>query len=362
MRRSHVLSLCCAALALQLSGQPSPEERLVRMAANGDLAAVRSLLAAGADPNAVDNSDVRGWTALMAAAKAGSIEVMEALLNAHANVNVKNAYGATALDIAVLNRGVSSPVVAALIAAGGIGREESAPPSPVWKPRSRPPTARTSSESIANVEAAIQEPRIVLRVPGLKCEATVTKITHDYQIIKFGSRDTGTVPVEGEAVTINLRQDGIILATGTWLARMPLTFDERDWPRKPLPADVRAEDLFVQLFHSTAFTPDDLATLVFSKLVEVRIGAAANLNDQALLARIASNDDHPLVREAAVKRIKNQTVLASLAANDASPLVREAAAWILEDQDTLTKLAAADPDENVRARAGAQLRYLQRSK
>ena len=123
MRKHHVLSLCYAALALQLSGQePSPAERLVRMAANGDLAGVRSLLSAGADPNAVDDSEVRGWTALMAAAKVGSIEVTEALLNSHANVNAKNAYGATALDIAVLNKGVSSPVVAVLNAAGGIGK------------------------------------------------------------------------------------------------------------------------------------------------------------------------------------------------------------------------------------------------
>ncbi len=362
MRKHHVLSLCYAALALHLAGQePSPAERLVRMAANGDLAAVRSLLAAGADPNAVDNSEVRGWTALMASAKVGSIEVTETLLNAHANINAKNEYGATALDIAVLSRGISSPVVAVLIAAGGLGRERSlkghSTEPPVWKPRPRPPTARTSSESIADVEAATLEPRIALRFPGLKCEATVTKTPVEYR--RFLSNDAVGVLVEREDVTINLQQDRIIRATGTWSAQMPSNLDDKNW-RSYVPADVRAEDLFVQLFHSNAFTQDDLAALALSKLVEVRIGAAANLDDQALLARIASSDDHPLTRETAVKRIKNQVVLATLAAKDTSPLVREAAVGVLEDRDTLAKVAAEDVDESVRASAGDRLLQLQR--
>jgi hypothetical protein len=80
-------------------------------------------LAAGADANCVTDSDVKGWTPLMAAAKAGSTEVVKALLKAGANVNAKNGYGATALDIAISNYGNSSTLAALIQAAGGKGRD-----------------------------------------------------------------------------------------------------------------------------------------------------------------------------------------------------------------------------------------------
>ena len=40
---------------------------LVDAARKADIVRVRSLLAAGADPNEVDNSDIKGWTPLMEA-------------------------------------------------------------------------------------------------------------------------------------------------------------------------------------------------------------------------------------------------------------------------------------------------------
>jgi hypothetical protein len=98
---------------------------MIDAAAKSDIDKVSSLLAGGSDPNCVDNSnvDVKGWTPMMAAAKAGSVDVVEALLKAHANVNARNGYGATALDVAVAN-GHSSDVGAAIVVAGGKGREE----------------------------------------------------------------------------------------------------------------------------------------------------------------------------------------------------------------------------------------------
>lgn len=100
-------------------GQPTA---LVTAAGRGDVITVRSLLAGGANPNEADNSGIKGWTSLMAAAKSGSTEVVEALLKARANVNATNEYGATALDIAVVNRGYSSAVAVLIRAAGGSGR------------------------------------------------------------------------------------------------------------------------------------------------------------------------------------------------------------------------------------------------
>jgi hypothetical protein len=104
---------------------PAQCPALVEAAGKGDVTTVRSLLAGGASsPNCVDDSSVKGWTPLMAAAKAGSAAVIDALLKAHADVNSKNGFGATALDVAVAGHGPSSEVAVAVAAAGGTGREK----------------------------------------------------------------------------------------------------------------------------------------------------------------------------------------------------------------------------------------------
>ena len=46
-------------------------------------------------------SSIRGWTPLMSAAKAGSADAVKALLKANANVDARNEYEGTALDIAI---------------------------------------------------------------------------------------------------------------------------------------------------------------------------------------------------------------------------------------------------------------------
>jgi len=96
---------------------------LAEAAARGDVAAVRSLLAGGANPNEAENSSVKGWTPLMAAAKAGSADAAEALLAAHSDVNATNEYGATALDVAIASHGKPSALAALIETAGGRSRD-----------------------------------------------------------------------------------------------------------------------------------------------------------------------------------------------------------------------------------------------
>lgn len=88
----------------------TPEFALYKAAEAGDAEAVRALLAAGADPNAmveVAHSSLHGWEApLHAAARAHHVEVCRALLDAGANVNAKVMWddgrtGFTALHEAV---------------------------------------------------------------------------------------------------------------------------------------------------------------------------------------------------------------------------------------------------------------------
>jgi ankyrin repeat protein len=107
------------------SGRFCVGERLIRLAAEGDVGGVKSLLAAGADPNIVEKcSDVvSGWTALMAAARNGSAAVATELIRAHADVNARTHFGgsgATALDVAVAHG--HAEVASVIKAAGGTGK------------------------------------------------------------------------------------------------------------------------------------------------------------------------------------------------------------------------------------------------
>src|SRR5438132_768933 len=98
--------------SFQLSKQ---DKSLLNMASNCDEAAIKTLLAAGADINAKDNS---GRTALMYAAAyypslaqcgcscatyneaARALPTVQLLLNAHADINAKDNHGRTALMLA----------------------------------------------------------------------------------------------------------------------------------------------------------------------------------------------------------------------------------------------------------------------
>lgn len=93
-------------------------EQLHEAVKAGDVTRITQLIAAGAD---VNSRDAYGATALMNAAHSGSIELVEALLAAGAEVDAKDELGWTALMKACfnneLNRGFPE-IVERLIAAG----------------------------------------------------------------------------------------------------------------------------------------------------------------------------------------------------------------------------------------------------
>ena len=80
---------------------------------NDDLAQVRQLLAAGADPNATNDY---GATPLAEAAITGNVAVLQALLKAGARVNDANPAGQTALMVVARTANVAA--ARALLAAG----------------------------------------------------------------------------------------------------------------------------------------------------------------------------------------------------------------------------------------------------
>ncbi|HEV3468426.1 MAG TPA: ankyrin repeat domain-containing protein [Pyrinomonadaceae bacterium] len=93
--------------------QPANTQKVTAAVNAGDAALVKSLLAAGASPNA---AGYNGRTVLMRAASSGRAEVVRALLDAGADVDAKKEDGATALVLAVFFG--HAEIVRLLLAAG----------------------------------------------------------------------------------------------------------------------------------------------------------------------------------------------------------------------------------------------------
>lgn len=91
-----------------------PKEPLVQAASDGDLKAVKQLLALGADANALDKAS--HTTALAEAVGQGNAEIVSALIGAGADVNLRDGSRQTALMS--LNEDTSPDIARALLSAG----------------------------------------------------------------------------------------------------------------------------------------------------------------------------------------------------------------------------------------------------
>ena len=106
---------------------------------DNDQAAVKSLLDAGADPNARDDA---GRTPLHFAAQEGATDAAHLLLGRSAQVDLVDRYGNTALWTSVVNR---HPDVAALLLAAG----------------AEPTRSNDSGKSPADAARRLADPRII---------------------------------------------------------------------------------------------------------------------------------------------------------------------------------------------------------
>lgn len=96
--KSRILMALMLVLALWASTVlAGANEDFLKAAERGDLNAVRSFIARGADVNAKDQD---GWTALISTSHYGHKELVEFLLAKGADVNIKANNGATALSLA----------------------------------------------------------------------------------------------------------------------------------------------------------------------------------------------------------------------------------------------------------------------
>ena len=113
-RRGMSLTVVALATVLLAGAVPAADSPLLDATKRGDEAAVRSLLAEGADPNVAQGD---GLTALHLAAQAGNLEIAELLLAGGAKVEAQTRIGGyTALHVA--SQGAHGAVVSVLLAAG----------------------------------------------------------------------------------------------------------------------------------------------------------------------------------------------------------------------------------------------------
>src|SRR5687768_3501505 len=114
-RASRFSSGAVVAVALLLAaGAPAPEAPIADAAMRGDLAAVRSLIKAGAEADAARGD---GRTALDRAAELGQLDLLGALISAGANLNSRTRLGRHApLHVAATNG--HGAAVLALVRAG----------------------------------------------------------------------------------------------------------------------------------------------------------------------------------------------------------------------------------------------------
>jgi ankyrin repeat protein len=144
MRMPRVAALALA-IALLTGAIPPDNRALLDAARRGDVAAVKSLIKEGADPNAAQGD---GLSALHLAAQQGNLEIAKVLLGAKANVAAKTRIGGyTPLHLAA--QGAHVAVVKALLDAGA------------------DPTAATTTSGVTPLHLAAQ---------ALNGEATVREL------------------------------------------------------------------------------------------------------------------------------------------------------------------------------------------
>lgn len=124
-----------------------------------------------------------------------------------------------------------------------------------------------TSESIARVKLAMQDPRIRGRFPRLVFTARVGGIHQGYG-------DSLAMP--GEAVYFVLSQDGKTLAKGNWKTDFPQAIYSTVPSYTPPAfqgADVHGEEFLIVLLQNPVFTQDDLNALSWSVIPELRLAA-----------------------------------------------------------------------------------------
>ncbi len=126
-----------------------------------------------------------------------------------------------------------------------------------------------TGKSIARIKLAIQERSIQNRFPGVVFAA---RISSTYRSYGYGK---GAATISGEQVSFVLSQAGKTLASRDWNTIFPGAITSRNIGF--IYAEVRGEELLVELLRNPKFMQDDLAELVSSEISELRLAAKRRL-------------------------------------------------------------------------------------
>ena len=101
--------------------------------------------------------------------------------------------------------------------------------------------------------------------------------------------------------------------------------------------------------------PFAASTISFSLSMTFRLAAVGQIDEAAVLARVASTDSHWEVRHAAVSKLNDQRALATVAPADSHAEVRYAAVMRLCDPSALERIASEDSSRDLRELAALRL-------
>ncbi len=161
-------------IVLAFTALPARADNLISAAKRGDLAAVKAFLAAGVDVNAKDNY---GETALDMAAYNGDDAVVKTLLAHGADVNAKDNVGDTALETAVTN-GYDAVVKTLLAHGADVNAKDNWGTTALWVAawRGEDAMVKTLLAHGANADTAIQklsaDPKVIALIKEAQKQVT----------------------------------------------------------------------------------------------------------------------------------------------------------------------------------------------
>jgi hypothetical protein len=204
-------------------------------------------------------------------------------------------------------------------------------------------------KEIANLRAAVAEVAAFLHLKAAKVDTSTIPLSQGYAWMSEFTH------MSGESVDVVIAWSGGRGVVRNYRTHFPDVATSMGFT----PASIDTKELLVAFLEAVGCSGQDRAVLATAgSSPDVRAAATSGLTDQALLARIALEDNDDGVRMSAVEELRDQGLLARIAVEAKEPqlhLVRRWAVGKLTDQASLTRIALEDKDADIRETAIREL-------
>jgi hypothetical protein len=137
--------------------------------------------------------------------------------------------------------------------------------------------------SLARIKLATQDQRIKSRLPGIKCDASIKRISANYSLWREEAnrkqKYIGSSTKYGDDIYIRLYQGRRTIVEGSWSAKFP---DHNPPPDDYIQSEVSIIPFFKELLKLRTFNETELSELANSSIPELREAAALVLKDVRL--------------------------------------------------------------------------------